>query len=279
MAVSRGLNGIGLAIVIPAIQSLVADSTEETNRGMAFGWLQLAGNLGSILGGLCSVLLASTSFMGIPGWRVAFILVGIVSVVVGTLVWLFAIDPRFSATDNKSRDQNSETFVSELKDLIREANLVMKLPSFQILVAQGVSGSIPWSALSFTPMWLELIGFSHEKTAFLMTLFVIACSLGGLFGGMMGDILAKCFPNSGRIILSQISSGSAVPLAAVLLLVLPDDPSTTFTHGLFLFIMGLCISWNGPATNKYVFLKLFSNRIWKCLYAYERVSPVQFLQR
>ncbi|KAG8642877.1 hypothetical protein MANES_12G136000v8 [Manihot esculenta] len=233
-------------------------------------FFQLAGNLGSILGGLCSVLLASTSFMGIPGWRVAFILVGIVSVVVGTLVWLFAIDPRFSATDNKSRDQNSETFVSELKDLIREANLVMKLPSFQILVAQGVSGSIPWSALSFTPMWLELIGFSHEKTAFLMTLFVIACSLGGLFGGMMGDILAKCFPNSGRIILSQISSGSAVPLAAVLLLVLPDDPSTTFTHGLFLFIMGLCISWNGPATNNPIFAEIVPEKSRTSIYALDR---------
>ncbi|KAF2284059.1 hypothetical protein GH714_018679 [Hevea brasiliensis] len=230
VAVSRGLNGIGLAIVIPAIQSLVADSTDETNRGMAFGWLQLTGNLGSIIGGLCSVLLASTSFMGIPGWRVAFLLVGIVSAVVGILVALLAIDPRFSASDNRSRDQNCESFISELKDLIREAKLVMKIPTFQILVAQGVSGSFPWSALSFTAMWLELIGFSHEKTAFLMTLFVIACSLGGLFGGRMGDILAKYFPNSGRIVLSQVSSGSAVPLAAVLLLVLPDDPSTAFMH-------------------------------------------------
>jgi hypothetical protein len=70
----------------------------------------------------------------------------------------------------------------------------------------------------------------------------------------MGDLLAKRLPNSGRIILSQISSGSAIPLAAILLLVLPDDPSTAFMHGLVLFIMGLSISWNAPATNKYVFL-------------------------
>lgn len=52
IAVSRALNGIGLAIVVPAIQSLVADSTDEGNRGLAFGWLQLTGNIGSILGGL-----------------------------------------------------------------------------------------------------------------------------------------------------------------------------------------------------------------------------------
>ncbi|KAK9233627.1 hypothetical protein WN943_023878 [Citrus x changshan-huyou] len=250
VAVSRGLNGIGLAIVTPSIQSLVADSTDESNRGMAFGWLQLTGNFGSIIGGLCSVLIASTSFMGIPGWRIAFHLVGLISVIVGILVHLFAKDPRCSDGKSRAKDQKPHTaFWSEMKDLIKEAKMVINIPSFQIIVAQGVSGSFPWSALSFAPMWLELIGFSHGLTAFLMTLFTIAGSLGGLFGGWMGDTLAKRLPNSGRIILSQISSGSAIPIAAVLLLVLPDDPSTGFMHGLVLVIMGLCISWNAPATN------------------------------
>ncbi|GMP26111.1 hypothetical protein CsSME_00002694 [Camellia sinensis var. sinensis] len=249
VAVSRGLNGIGLAIVTPAILSLVADSTDETNRGMAFGWLQLAGNFGSIIGGLCSVLIASTSFMGIAGWRIAFHLVGLISVIVGVLVRLFANDPRFSDGNAKAQIPN-KPFWSEMKDLVKEAKSVMKISSFQIIVAQGVAGSFPWSALSFAPMWLELIGFSHKTVAILWTLFVMAGSLGGLFGGKMGDILGQRFPNSGRIILSQISSVSAIPLAAILLLVLPDDPSTAFMHGLIMFIMGLCISWNGPATNR-----------------------------
>ncbi|KAK2998023.1 hypothetical protein RJ639_024834 [Escallonia herrerae] len=251
VAISRGLNGIGLAIVKPAIQSLVADSTDESNRGLAFGWLQLTGNLGSIIGGLCSVLLASTSFLGIPGWRIAFHLVGLISVVVGILVRLFAHDPHFSDDEDRAHIPH-KSFLSEVKDLIKESREVIKISSFQIIVAQGVFGSFPWSALSFAPMWLELIGFSHRKTAFLWTIFVIAQSLGGLFGGRMGDILAKRLPNSGRIILSQISAGSTIPLAALLLLVLPDNPSTAFTHGLVLVIMGLSTSWNAPATNKIV---------------------------
>lgn len=251
---SRALNGIGLAVVTPAIQSLVADFTDDSNRGIAFGWLQLTGNFGSIIGGLLSVLLASTSFFGIPGWRVAFHLVAIVSVLVGILVRLFANDPRYTSGANKMEDQIShKSFQTEVKELFHEAKSVIKIPSFQIIVAQGVTGSFPWSALSFAPMWLELIGFSHKETAFLMSLFVIAGSLGGLFGGKMGDILAKKLPNSGRIILSQISSGSAIPLAAILLLALPDDPSTGFLHGFVFFVMGLIISWNAPATNKYVF--------------------------
>ncbi|PIA52224.1 hypothetical protein AQUCO_01000239v1 [Aquilegia coerulea] len=251
VAVSRALNGIGLAIVTPAIQSLVADSTDDNNRGMAFGWLQLTANLGSILGGLLSVLLASTSFMGIAGWRISFHLVAILSVVIAVLVRLFANDPNFVEGGSKSGHQSPrKSFLLQLKDLVSEAKSVLKISSFQIIVAQGVSGSFPWSALSFAAMWLELIGFSHKQTAFLMGMFVVASSLGGLFGGKMGDILSQRFPNSGRIALSQISSASAIPLTAVLMLVLPDDPSTAFMHGLVLFITGLCISWNAAATNK-----------------------------
>ena len=251
MAISRALNGIGLALVSPAIQSLVADSTDDNNRGTAFGWLQLTGNLGSIIGGLLSVLIAPITFMGIPGWRISFHIVAIISIMVGVLVQLFANDPRFSDSNAKDRDLvKSKSFWLEVKDVVQEAKSVIKIPSFQIIVAQGVTGSFPWSALSFSAMWLELSGFSHEKTAFLVALFVMGSSFGGLFGGKMGDILSTRLPNSGRIILAQTSSASAIPLAAILLLALPNDPSSGAAHGLVLFIVGFCISWNAPATNK-----------------------------
>ncbi|ESQ40965.1 hypothetical protein EUTSA_v10013341mg [Eutrema salsugineum] len=269
VAVSRGLNGIGLAIVTPAIQSLVADSTEDSNRGVAFGWLGLTSNIGSILGYVFSILFASKSFNGIAGWRVAFLLVGFVSVIVGILVRLFAKDPHYSDKEITKHDKD-KPFWSDIRDLLREAKMVIKIPSFQIFVAQGVSGSFPWSALAFAPLWLELIGFSHKTTAVLVTLFTISCSLGGLFGGYMGDTLAKKFPNAGRIMLSQISSGSAIPLAAILLIGLPDDPSTAFSHGLVLVIMGLCISWNGAATNGPIFAEIVPERARTSIYALDR---------
>lgn len=159
---------------------------------------------------------------------------------------------------------------SDLKALILEARGVMRIPTFQIIVGQGAVGSFPWSALSFVPLWLELIGFSHKQTAFLMGLFVVAGSLGGLFGGQMGDTLSRHFPNAGRIILAQISSGFGIPLAAVLLLVLPDDPSTGLVHGLMFFIIGFFISWNGPATNNPIFAEIVPERQRTSIYALDR---------
>ncbi|KAL5559016.1 hypothetical protein UlMin_035227 [Ulmus minor] len=271
VAISRALNGIGLALVAPAIQSLVADSTDERNRGMAFGWLQLTGNLGSIIGGLCSILIAPLTLMGIPGWRIAFHVVGVVSVLVGVLIRIYGTDPHFP--DGKKTEKNQTTgksFCSEVKELVKEAKEVIKIPSFQIIVAQGVTGSFPWSALSFAAMWLELKGFSHEKTALLMGLFIVASSFGGLFGGKMGDILSLRLPNSGRIILAQISSASAIPLTAILLLALPDGPSTAFIHGLVLIIVGFCISWNAPATNNPIFAEIVPEKSRTSVYALDR---------
>uniref|UniRef100_A0A453KQ54 Major facilitator superfamily (MFS) profile domain-containing protein n=2 Tax=Aegilops tauschii subsp. strangulata TaxID=200361 RepID=A0A453KQ54_AEGTS len=248
VAISRGLNGIGLALVIPAVQSLVADSTDDDHRGTAFGWLQLTSSIGSIIGGFSALLLAPTTIFGVEGWRFAFHLVAAISVVVGALVWFFAVDPNFR-TDVASAAEKRSAW-DEARELLREAKSVIQIPTFQIFVAQGVSGSFPWSAMSFLSMWLELIGFSHGDTAVYMTMFSVATSLGGLLGGKMGDALARRYPNAGRIVLSQISAGSAVPLAGILLLGLPDDPSTGLAHGLVLFVMGLIISWNAAATNR-----------------------------
>ncbi|CAO2201693.1 unnamed protein product [Urochloa humidicola] len=269
VAVARGMNGIGLALVAPAIQSLVADCTDDNTRGSAFGWLQLTGNLGSLIGGLFAIMLASTTFMGIAGWRIAFHAVALISVIVGILVRLYAEDPHFQNV-GKGKQLSHKPVWSEMKDLVIEAKAVIKIPSFQIIVAQGITGSFPWSALSFAPMWLELMGFTHTGTGILMITFAVASSLGGVLGGKIGDYLARRSPNSGRIILSQISSASAVPLAALLLLGLPDDPSTGFLHGFVIFIVGLSISWNAPATNNPIFAEIVPERSRTSIYALDR---------
>lgn len=35
---------------------------------------------------------------------------------------------------------------------------VIKIPTFQIIVLQGIVGSLPWTAMVFFTMWFELIG-------------------------------------------------------------------------------------------------------------------------
>lgn len=98
-AFSRALNGVGLAIVVPALQSFIADSYTESGRGVAFGWLNLVGSVGGIAGSTTATIMAGHgSILGVAGWRFAFLLVACVSCVIGWLVHVFVVDPR----DNSS---------------------------------------------------------------------------------------------------------------------------------------------------------------------------------
>jgi hypothetical protein len=43
--------------------------------------------------------------------------------------------------------------------------LVTRVRTFQIIIAQGAFGNIPWAALPFMTLWLELSCFSHAEAA------------------------------------------------------------------------------------------------------------------
>uniref|UniRef100_A0A0D3H647 Major facilitator superfamily (MFS) profile domain-containing protein n=1 Tax=Oryza barthii TaxID=65489 RepID=A0A0D3H647_9ORYZ len=90
MAVTAALNGVGLALQIPAIYAFVADSVDGTSRGVAFGWLMVAGKVGTVGGTSLGLLMAPTSFLGIPGWRLAFLLLAAAGAVVGVSIRSFA---------------------------------------------------------------------------------------------------------------------------------------------------------------------------------------------
>jgi MFS family permease len=270
MAVTAALNGVGLALQIPAIYAFVADSVDGTSRGVAFGWLMVAGKVGTVGGTSLGLLMAPTSFLGIPGWRLAFLLLAAAGAVVGVSIRSFAAGNDAAAAAAASTTTTAKPVRQELQEFAREAKAVLRVPSFQVMVAQGLTGSFPWSALSFTAMWLELVGFSHGETAALMALFKVATSLGALLGGKMGDAMARRFKNSGRIVLAQVSSGSAVPLAAVLLLALPGNPPAAAKHGAALFALGLMASWNPSSTNGPILAEIVPPRSRTSVYALDR---------
>ncbi|TVU47865.1 hypothetical protein EJB05_07481, partial [Eragrostis curvula] len=263
MAMARGFNGVGLALVVPAIYSLVADYSDDATRGSAFGWVQMAQSLGPVVGGSLGVLLAPTTFLGVPGWRLAFYLVALISVALAALTWLLAADPRPACAKTKA-------LTATLSEIVREAKDVVRVPTFLIIVAQGVAGSLPWSALNFAAMWLELVGFTHWATTLITNLYHLANGLGALFAGLIGDLMARRFPDTGRIALAQMCTASAVPLAAVSLLALPDDPSVGAAYAAAFFVFGFVTPWCPAATNNPIFAEIVPEKARTTVYALDR---------
>lgn len=90
----QAVNGLGLAIVIPSLQSFIADSYSDSVRGTGFGLLNLVGKVGGIGGGAVATVMAGQEFWGVPGWRFAFVIISVLSCLIGFLVFLFVVDPR-----------------------------------------------------------------------------------------------------------------------------------------------------------------------------------------
>jgi MFS family permease len=90
----RAVNGLGLAIVIPALQSFIADSYKDGTRGAGFGLLSLIGSIGGIGGSILATIMAGRDYWGLPGWRFAFLMVAFLSLLIGLLVYFYTVDPR-----------------------------------------------------------------------------------------------------------------------------------------------------------------------------------------
>jgi len=106
----RAVNGFGLAIVIPALQSFIADSYKDGTRGAGFGLLALIGSVGGIGGSVLATIVAGGDYYGLPGWRLAFISVAFVSFVIGLLVYLYAVDPRKTSPSHYGSDEDNERY-------------------------------------------------------------------------------------------------------------------------------------------------------------------------
>ena len=81
---------------------------------------------------------------------------------------------------------------------------------------QGVMGSIPWNALLFFTLYLQLIGMSDFDASMVVSLFYGAVALGNLLGGWIGDRAAARCPNGGRIAVTQLSIFVGIPISWLL---------------------------------------------------------------
>ncbi|XP_040986393.1 multidrug resistance protein 2 [Juglans microcarpa x Juglans regia] len=283
----RAINGFGLAIVIPALQSFIADSYTDGVRGAGFGLLSLVGTLGGIGGGVLATIMAGQQYWGMPGWRVAFVMMAILSSLIGWLVFLFVVDPRKTASvahctsDDEERTDlvdkgNASTAASIWLESWMAMKTVMKVKTFQIIVLQGIVGSLPWTAMVFFTMWFELIGFDHNGAATLLSIFAVGCATGSLLGGLIADQLSQIYPNSGRIMCAQFSAFMGIPFSWFLLTVIPQLVGSYFTFAATLFLMGLTISWNATAANGPMFAEVVPSKHRTMIYAFDRAFEGSF---
>ena len=263
MLIYRAMTGIGLAVIIPTAQSLIADYFTPSRRGKAFGWLGLTGVIGNITGTIFATTLVgfSSQIFGIDTWRFIFIIWGFISIVIGILVLIFAKDPIRGEMEPELRETLTSEKAKSYKLKLSDFKQILKNKTFLLIALQGTAGSIPWNGILFMIIWFEYIGFDPLTAGLIFSIIAIGAAIGNLFGGWLGDRAAKWSPKRGRLIIAQISVFAGIPLTMVIFIIIPMSINSILLYILVGVITGSLISWTAGGTNFPILSEIFQPEI------------------
>ncbi|KAF8731894.1 hypothetical protein HU200_015839 [Digitaria exilis] len=263
----RAVNGLGLAIVIPALQSFIADSYKDGTRGAGFGLLSLIGAVGGIGGSILATIMAGKNYWGFPGWRLAFMMVALVSLIIGILVYLYATDPRKVPGNHLLDEDDYER--NFFKGLLLAMHICFITSSLFSLNSYLVR-------LHPTPDPCILLGFDNNSSAALNSLFAIGCASGAFIGGVLADRLSKHYPDSARVMCAQFSAFMGIPFSWILLTVIPQSVDYWYAFAFTLFFMGITISWCATSANNPMFAEVVPPKHRTMIYAFDRAFEGSF---
>jgi len=258
----RCLNGFALASLSPIAQSVLSDVADPEQRGVAFGMTQFSWNLGMGVSSLCvtAVSQMTVDVLGVPvsGWRVAFILVGVLSLLL--FIGVIFLMPEVHRTSGAHRTYGTETCGLNLADELRLLRSYFTIPSFVVILVQAVFGLVPWAALSFLIVWLQYLGLSDLASGAVAMCLNFSCAVGGPIGGWVGDRLSTWSRFHGRPLTAQLSVTAGIVLFIVILLALPREWQTLPVMATLITMFGLTASWAGVGCNSPLLLELVDER-------------------
>ena len=157
--------GLGEAIGLPSLQSVIADYFPATRRGLAISVLMLAPPVGAFIGFVGGGWIAQEY-----DWRFTFLIAAVPGLVLGVLAWLFIAEPPRGRHDVVSADA-----VPPMREVLRR---LFVLPSARNLVI----GSGLAAMLGF--------GLNYFFTSLMIRKFELGLAEAGLYSGLIASLPA-----------------------------------------------------------------------------------------
>lgn len=226
----RALNGLFLAGLRPIANGIVAKTTSSHLQGKIFSRVLMF-----ILGGGGIVVFVQTPVAGldifkmsmfgtIKGWRVVWAMVGLSSMLVALITAIFLEEPPRPKPDGKGVCQA----VREELGLFAG---FLTLPSFGMIVIQGIFGTIPWTVLWMMQYYYQAQGvMSKLVVGTLVGVNPFVSMLGTALGGYISDFLELKFGVHGRPLTAQITVALGVPFMWLNFWAIPP-----FVHGFWVY--------------------------------------------
>lgn len=263
----RILVGASLACLLPVSQVIIAEMTLPRDRGIFFGGLSFAQVTGMALCGQFSTAVSNMTFANgsLSGWRLAYATVGATSVLFAFVLLVLLQVPPSARSAGLGHAPN--TAMSLLAEMFERWCQYMGLRTFQLILLQGIFGSVPWAAMSFLTMFFQYVGFEDAQAASLVLIFNLSGGLGSLLGGYVGDTAAAWSTYHGRPVVGQLTVFAGIPLIAIVLFVVPPSTANYIWYGLLLSSVGLLSTWALTGVKRPILTEVVKPEDWASILA------------
>jgi hypothetical protein len=152
-----------------------------------------------------------------------------------------------------ARPWNPENFgpKKELSKLVK----YFGIPSFRVIVAQGVFGTIPGQAMSFMILYMQYTGLTDFHASCMVGVQLVGSACGVLLGGLVGDKLSSMSEAHGRPMTAQISLALSIPIAVAIFTMRIGQANVIYCAFLC-YCLGLVSTWVPAGCNKPVYARI-----------------------
>merc|ERR1719210_2897784 len=191
--------------------------------------------------------MSNRTILGLAGWRIAFCLCGGLAVAVATLVALLLVEPPRQEEREAGAAQRRgwKAVVEELSELLS----FFSIPTFGVMIMQGIFGTIPWTVMGNMTLFFQLTGEEDHMAATLTGEQAVMGAFGNLLGGLVADRLARHFGLHGRPLNAQITVSVGIPLICLIFMGVPPGEGSFAVYFVLIAGFGLLGSWAQSGTN------------------------------
>lgn len=216
LLVVRVIACLGLGCLYPAAFSMLADVFGPRRRGRAMGTISAIGMFGIVIGAF-----AFGELLNVPdtGWRWAFILLGLASILSGLVIAILVRDPVRGGAEPELEEVITEAAAAQFRFHLADVMEVLRSKTVWVNFIQGIFVITPINALAaFFVTWLvDDRDFSEADAPMMLGVVVISLAVGSLVGGLVADWADGRWRRYGRIAVSQVSIVLAFPAMLYLL--------------------------------------------------------------
>ena len=149
---------------MPITQAILADAVESSRRGAAFGWMQALHT--------CAKIVVSYWVLSLgEQWALCYYVVFMLTLLMIALLWRYLPEEYGKnlaapgAAGGKNIAKSPKLRLAFWSDALGAVRRIAKIPTFLILVLQGVAGGTPWNAMGFLNIYYSALGFAAEEVA------------------------------------------------------------------------------------------------------------------